>query len=415
MTNEDENLPPNNARDDVTKPLLMCTECLRTSDDPDHPMIFSRNQARNVAPETRKCTTCITRLERERIHDQAQAQTKQCGQCYQLMPRRDFSTRQYQHVLGKCRRCITALHSQKLRHATWTYDCYYRSCRKSTKHGGAAIRKSNLISAPVVSRIPFGRVIQATSAMSNAQGDWFVKIILDDHHVPAHLSQAWVACRSIDNEVVLEPVEGPFCLEVNHENSKFRKFPPLESKSKLKPPVYVQCVIEGCKVRSRPDLELEPMEYLEYGDVVQVLERMITPSGLVFYRVLAPRQKREPEEEREEVIEQAWVLERTLDNESVLVMLDNRPFTRQSKRFFRCVLPDGAPLRAQPSLATSPIHRLPCGQLVEIQSRVVNVDRQVFLQLAENQMWVIERTTCCASVMIEVHQDKAWPQGLPYQ
>ena len=92
---------------------------------------------------------------------------------------------------------------------------------------------------------------------------------------------------------------------------------------------------------------------------------------------------------------------------------------------YRCVHENGAPIRAEPSLASAPIGRIVTGAVVTVMERYLNAEHQMFLKLGsnlnpvktENQVmnivdgmwedkWVIETTTCCASVMIKCKMDR---------
>lgn len=195
----------------------------------------------------------------------------------------------------------------------------------------------------------------------------------------------WVPCRSIRNEVLVELHRGPFQSETAG--------------------IFYRCVIEGCKVRVRPELELPEIGYVLYGDVVEVVETVINRDGVVFLR-LHSRYFDEP----------TWAVERTLDNESVLNEVDG-PNTEQEQ--YRCVQESGAPVRLEPSLSAPPVGRVSCGMTVTVVERVVTSERQIFLRLNSSSarsvlpnvtpadgktqdVWVIETSTCCASVMVKI-------------
>lgn len=285
-------------------------------------------------------------------------------------------------------------------------------CHKG-RSGGVSVRVKCNVASPIGGHIPFGRVFCATDVIYNEQGDPMVKIeSLSSDVVVASTSASvksedsasstskhrdgWVPCRSIRNEVLLEPHHGPFRADAALSNSRFYR-----------------CVIEGCKARVRPELELSEIGYVLYGDVVEVVEAVVTDDGIVFLRLHSRY-----------FDETAWVVERTLDNESVLNAVMG---PSESVEQYRCVQDSGAPLRLEPSLSSPPVGRIPCGAIVTVVERMVNAERQVFLRLrAESNpqialvtvntsgdgngdtnavvsdVWVIETSTCCASVMIKV-------------
>ncbi|GLD92985.1 hypothetical protein PINS_up001577 [Pythium insidiosum] len=206
----------------------------------------------------------------------------------------------------------------------------------------------------------------------------------------------WVPCRSIRNEVLLERHDGPWRRAAEGDASS-------------SPPRFYRCVIEGCKARAAPDLALSEIGYVLYGDVVEVVAcELVAPDGVVFLQ-LHDRYFDGP----------AWVVERSLDNESVLNRIRG-PSTRRER--YRCVQPHGAPLRHEPTLAATPVDRVPCGAVVTVVERVVTPERQVFLRLetptrlqqscgedqekeSELPLWVIETSSVCASVMICVERE----------
>jgi hypothetical protein len=286
-------------------------------------------------------------------------------------------------------------------------------CHKD-RSGGVSVRVKCHIASPIGGYIPFGRVFRATDVIYNEQGDPMVKI--ESMHSDAVVSavssssstknddatvamtkhrDGWVPCRSIRNEVLIEPHHGPFRTDGTQSDSRFYR-----------------CVVEGCKARVLPDLELSEIGYVLYGDVVEVVQAMVTNDGIVFLRLHSRY-----------FDETAWVVERTLDNESVLNAVEGPSISVET---YRCVQDSGAPLRLEPSLSSPPVGRIPCGAVVEVVERVVNAERQVFLRLCldsnphialvnadtssnldsdtkmATDVWVIETSTCCASVMIKV-------------
>ena len=245
---------------------------------------------------------------------------------------------------------------------------YYRVCRRS-KLGGANVRSLAQEGAPVLGHIPFGCVFNGSVLICNEQGDQYVKIPSDDARIQWKdrlPREAWVAVRTISNELILEQHNGPFVDECR----------------------YYQCVIEGCKVRQIPDVEQEPVGYVLYGDVLTVTESVVTDDGLVYLKL-----------HEDYLSEPVWVLERTLDNESILVAVEGPSTTRQ---YYRCVQRTGAPIRPEPDLASPPCRRIPCGSQVVIEQRFITPERQIFLKLEGVDEWIIERSTCCSSVMVKI-------------
>lgn len=259
----------------------------------------------------------------------------------------------------------------------WSYDCYYRCCYRG-KNGGVGIRSKCNIASPLVGCIPLGRVFRASCAIYNELGDAMVKIdplSCPDLIAEKKAREGWIPCRSIRNEIFIEAHSGPW------RNAH----------------AYYRCVIEGCKVRAAPDLSLSEIGYVLYGDVLQVIECTVCVDGIAMLRL------------HDQYFDgPAWVVERTLDNESVLNRVEN-PFAPNTKSLsYRCVQDNGAPLRTEPSLNSPPISRLPCGAVVSIVERLITPERQVFLRLAritshnveDTDLWVIETSTVCASVMV---------------
>lgn len=290
----------------------------------------------------------------------------------------------------------------------WSYGRFYRVSHRG-KSGGVAVRVKCNIAAPLAGYIPLGRVFRATDPIFNEQGDPMVKIETlsaavvitgqpaksegDENSSNTTASKhrdGWIPCRSLRNEVLIEPHHGPF-----------------ETPAK---PRFYRCVVEGCKARVNPDLELSEIGYVLYGDVVEVIEAMVSDDGVVFLQ-LHPRY----------FDGTAWVVERTLDNESVLNRVEGPSVTTEQ---YRCVQELGAPLRLEPSLSSPPVGRIPCGAAVTVVQRVVTPERQVFLRLHTQanphisivssktpagstgdselpDVWVIETSTGCSSVMIK--------------
>jgi hypothetical protein len=264
------------------------------------------------------------------------------------------------------------------------------------------VRVKHNIASPLLGCIPLGRVFRATAPICNEQGDPMVRlegphlptaVVRDEAKVAATeedgaerpIKEAWVPCRSLRNEVLLEPHRGPF---ISDDSGLTRKF--------------FRCVVEGCKVRECADLSLSELGYVLYGDVVEVVQSAVAPDGVVFLRLHA-RYFDGP----------AWVVERSLDNESVLNEVEG-PWTSSSatprSETYRCVQDSGAPVRVEPELAAVPVGRIPCGALVTVVERAVTDQRQVFLRIvdvdAEHKAtdaarWVIETSSCCASVMVK--------------
>ncbi|KAJ8544196.1 hypothetical protein ON010_g12072 [Phytophthora cinnamomi] len=214
----------------------------------------------------------------------------------------------------------------------------------------------------------------------------------EDDGVERLIKEAWVPCRSLRNEILLEHHEGPFI--AGDENPTT--------------PRFFRCVVEGCKVRECADLTISELGYVLYGDVVEVVEATVAADGMVFLR-LHDRYFDGP----------AWVVERSLDNESVLNEVEG-PWVSSSSmprtEMYRCVQDSGAPVRMEPELAAPPVGRIRCGALVAVVERSITDQRQVFLRIvdsdalgdetdaAERGQWVIETSTCCASVMVKTKQ-----------
>lgn len=372
--------------------------------------------------------TCVASMLQQaaELNSDAEPRLKRCMQCFQDLEKTEFSKRQRQSVDGKCIACVAALeHAAAAAGATstkWCYDQYYRSCHRG-KTGGVAVRIKCNIASPILGFIPMGRVFCATSVIYNEQGDPMVKLaslacvngISAENQSKAR--DGWVPCRSIRNEVFVEPHAGPF-----ERDASPSEHPTNSSK-------YYRCVIEGCKARAAPDLALTEIGYVLYGDVVEVVEARVAPDGLVFL-CLDERYFDGP----------AWVLERSLDNESVLNPIEG---PSSEPAMYRCVQESGAPTRLEPSLASPPIGRIACGTLVRVVERIVNAQRQVFLRIPGDtatsgprsrrrnskkssavgvvdeqsssasgkaadatesppDVWVIETSTCCASVLIKL-------------
>ncbi|GMF12559.1 unnamed protein product [Phytophthora lilii] len=216
-----------------------------------------------------------------------------------------------------------------------------------------------------------------------------VASVADDEKVSERqIKEAWVACRSIRNEILLELHQGPF-VSKNASTGRFYR-----------------CVVEGCKVRDRADLTISELGYVLYGDVVEVVESTITPDGVVFLKL------------HDRYFDgAAWVVERSLDNESVLNEVEGPWFSLPAvpkQETYRCVQDSGAPVRMEPELTAPPVGRIPCGALVTVVERAITDQRQVFLRIvdfdalandigAESNLWVIETSTCCSSVMIKAN------------
>lgn len=378
-----------------------------------------------------KCKECVVSMLQQALdlNSDPEPRLKRCVQCFQDLEKSAFSKRQHQSLDGKCIACVAELErasSSAVGTTKWSYEAYYRSCHRG-KTGGVAVRIKSHIASPVLGFIPLGRVFCATAVIYNEQGDPMVKlaslscvegISLENN---AKQRDGWVPCRSIRNEIFVEPHAGPFF------SSSMGK--------------YYRCVIEGCKARIAPDLELSEIGYVLYGDVVEVVEAQVLASdGLVFLR-LHSKYFDGP----------AWVVERTLDNESVLNEVDGPSMERIK---YRCVQESGAPTRLEPSLSSPPTGRIQCGAVVTVVERIVNIERQVFLRLeveavdkekralrrgkkksdkvivakdaheakadddstndseqtneqtngssSADEVWVIETSTCCASVLTKL-------------
>lgn len=324
----------------------------------------------------RKCKACV---DKSKVEGDAQPRLKRCVQCFQSLPKTSFSKRQAQLLEGKCAACVQELNrlaaaspahvaSESCWHAVrlvwilvlivlcaspgkWTFDQHYRVCHRG-KNGGVSVRVKHNIASPLLGCIPLGRVFRATAPICNEQGDPMVR--LEGPHLPSvvvrdeaklsskeddgverQIKEAWVPCRSLRNEILLEHHEGPFVAD--EDNSTTRRF--------------FRCVVEGCKVRERADLEHSELGYVLYGDVVEVVEATVASDGVVFLR-LHDRYFDGP----------AWVVERSLDNESVLNEVEG-PWVSSSatprKETYRCVQDSGAPVRMEPELAAPPVGRIP--------------------------------------------------------
>jgi hypothetical protein len=358
---------------------------------------------------SRKCKACVatTLLEAKREQELIK-KLKRCVQCFQDLPEDQFSKRQYVQLDGKCKPCIAQLERDAAKSSStlagkWAYDQFYRCCHRG-KTGGVGVRTKCNIASPILGTIPLGRVFRGTQVVVNEQGDPMVKLeslavvhqprtatIGDklsndsgDVVQPMKSRDGWVPCRSIRNEIFIERHMGPWLAS---ETS------PPESV----PTRFFRCVIEGCKVRSAPDLELVEIGYVLYGDVVEVVACRISDDGVVFLRL------------HDRYFDGlAWVVERTLDNESVLNQVDG-PSSEPAQ--YRCVQDGGAPTRHEPSLSAPPVGRIPCGTTVTVLDRVVTPERHIFLRLEPRKskhqaaqdlspLWVIETSTVCASVMV---------------
>ncbi|KAJ0408527.1 hypothetical protein P43SY_006457 [Pythium insidiosum] len=366
--------------------MAMATRCCAACAATLEIKAFSKSQ---LLKEQAKCRSCVAAA--LTVATAELARTKRCVQCFQDLPRDRFSKRQYQQLDSKCVDCVEQLE----RSATsdkWSYDCYYRVCHRG-RAGGVNVRSRFHIASPIVGSLPLGRVFRASDVLCNEQGDAMVKLAslsclapASDGNEPsgdrsrrAAPRDGWVPCRSIRNEVLLERHAGPW----------------RRAADDASPPRFYRCVVEGCKARAAPDLALSEIGYVLYGDVVEVVAcELVAPDGLVFLR-LHDRYFDGP----------AWVVERSLDNESVLNRVRG-PSTRRER--YRCVQPHGAPLRHEPTLAATPVDRVPCGAVVDVVERVVTAERQVFLRLESwpplsgRDVWVIETSSVCASVMIRV-------------
>ncbi|DBA03656.1 TPA: hypothetical protein N0F65_006835 [Lagenidium giganteum] len=375
----------------IGKSAVVCADCGVSSED----ATFSRNQLAKADP---RCADCVEKFQQLGQLQQAE-RLKRCVQCFQDLPKDQFSKRQYVSLEGKCVACVTLLEAQAdssdSKNATkWTYDRYYRCCHRG-KTGGVGVRSKFNVASPLIGSIPLGRVFRATDVIANEQGDPMVKV-MDLSCVDSNTSEqsekkskqreGWVPCRSIRNEIYVEPHPGPF--------REMR---------------FYRCVIEGCKARAEPDFALPELGFLLYGDVVEVTESFISSDGVVFLK-LATRYFDGP----------AWVVERTLDNESVLNVVEG-PSTQRAQ--YRCVQESGAPMRREPSLDSPPVGRIACGRVVTAVERWLSQQRQLFLKIEnvlpaptsspsaaaegssgneDRSAWVIETSTCCASVMLKV-------------
>ncbi|CAI5720054.1 unnamed protein product [Hyaloperonospora brassicae] len=372
---------------------------------------FSRHQQLRTQP---KCKACV---EAANDHDhKLQQRWKLCVQCFQHLSKLSFSKRQAQLLDAKCMRCVQELErvaaaSPADTASMWSFDRYYRVCHRG-KSGGVSVRVKHNVASPLVGYIPFGRVFRATAPICNEQGDPMVRldglhlsciVVQDETKVVEkeengggrQMKEAWVPTRSIRNEVLLECHQGPFvtdesALESGRTSSKSRFF---------------RCVVEGCKARERADLSIPELGYVLYGDVVEVVEAAVTPDGVVFLRLHGRY-----------FDGAAWVVERSLDNESVLNEVEG-PWssspTVPRRETYRCVQVSGAPVRVDPELTALPVGRLSCGALVTVVERAITDQRQVFLRFVDlnatpadgsdavDSKWVIETSTCCGSVMIK--------------
>ncbi|KAG3096428.1 hypothetical protein PI124_g15842 [Phytophthora idaei] len=386
-----------------------CIECNRSL----APKFFSRHQQLKPNP---KCKVCVDKV---KVEGEAQPRLKRCVQCFQSLPKTSFSKRQAQLLDAKCKTCVEELERAAVASSThvaskWKFDQYYRVCHRG-KSGGVSVRVKHNIASPLLGYIPLGRVFRATAPICNEQGDPMVR--LEGPHLPTavvrdeakgaskeedgverQIKEAWVPCRSIRNEILLEPHRGPYtCHDENERTSRF-----------------FRCVVEGCKVREHADLAISELGYVLYGDVVEVVESTVTPDGVVFLRL------------HERYFDgAAWVVERSLDNEAVLNEVEgpwtSSPSTPRSEAY-RCVQDSGAPVRMEPELTAPPVGRIPCGAVVTVAERSITDQRQVFLRIVDfnailtdekkdtqGDKWVIETSSCCASVMIKVN--RGWQGG----
>lgn len=335
----------------------------------------------------------------------ARPRLKRCVQCFQSLPKTSFSKRQAQLLDAKCKACVTELErvaaaSPAHVASKWSFDHFYRVCHRG-KSGGVSVRTKHNISSPLLGYIPLGRVFRATAPICNEQGDPMVRlegpqlpevVVRDEAKFDTdeedgaerHVKEAWVPCRSLRNEILIESHRGPFNDPDSSETGTFYR-----------------CVVEGCKVRERADLAISELGYVLYGDVVQVVESTVAADGVVFLRL------------HERYFDgAAWVVERSLDNESVLNEVEG-PWKLSPGReeCYRCVQDSGAPVRTEPELTAPPVGRIPCGAVVAVLERRVTDQRQVFLRIVDlnddvdredTEQWVIETSTCCASVMSKV-------------
>jgi hypothetical protein len=310
--------------------------------------------------------------------------------CFQDLPKVVFSKRQYNSIEGKCINCIAQLEPSSTSSVTslsssnsilplpvnkkWTFDCYYRVCHRGSKNKGVTVRSKCNVGSPIIGYIALGKVFRGTEMIHSEQGDPMVKLenlsIIENTNPSKKPSKdAWIPCRSIRNEIFLEKHSGPMVGTATR---------------------FYRCMIEGCKVRLAPDLELPEIGYLLYGDVVEVTDLMISKDGIVFLQL------------HDRYFDgAAWVVERTLDNESVLNPIEGPNICMEE---YRCVQESGAPTRSEPSLSSPPIGRIPCGSRVTVLERYINPQRQLFLRIhsLSSTLWVIETSTCCASVMIKI-------------
>ncbi|KAG1688122.1 hypothetical protein DVH05_003992 [Phytophthora capsici] len=378
----------------------VCVECNRSLASKS----FSRHQ--QLKPDA-KCKACVDKAQ---VDGNAQPRLKRCVQCFQSLPKTSFSKRQAQLLDPKCKTCVKELEraaSASPAHVAskWSFDQYYRVCHRG-KSGGVPVRIKHNIASPLFGYIPLGRVFRGTAPICNDQGDPMVR--LEGPHLPSvvvrdetkvsskeeegverQIKEAWVPCRSLRNEIFLEPHEGPFVCD--GERGRGSK--------------YFRCVVEGCKARAQADLEISELGYVLYGDVVEVVESTIDADGVVFLRL-----------HDRYFGGAAWVVERSLDNESVLNEVEG-PWVSSASTFrtesYRCVQDSGAPVRIEPELIAPPVGRIPCGAIVQVVERAITDQRQVFLRIVdfhaggsgtEEGKWVIETSTCCASVMVKVNR-----------
>ncbi|KUF79339.1 hypothetical protein AM587_10010860 [Phytophthora nicotianae] len=357
-----------------------------------------------------KCKACVDKV---KVEGDAQPRLKRCVQCFRSLPKTSFSKRQAQLLDPKCKTCVEDLERAAAASSAhvaskWKFDQYYRVCHRD-KSGGVSVRVKHNIASPLLGYIPLGRVFRATAPICNEQGDPMVR--LEGPHLPTavmrfetkysskeedgrverQIKEAWVPCRSIRNEILLEPHQGPYTCNGDYE----------------RPSRFFRCVVEGCKVRGSADLAISELGYVLYGDVVEVVESIVAPDGLVFLRL------------HERYFDgAAWVVERSLDNESVLNEVEG-PWTSSPPiprtEAYRCVQDSGAPVRMEPELSAAPVGRIPCGAVVTVVERAITDQRQVFLRIVDfnaikndedthGDKWVIETSSCCASVMIKVNQ-----------
>ncbi|KAL7689499.1 hypothetical protein Plhal304r1_c015g0055281 [Plasmopara halstedii] len=383
---------------------LMCYECNQFL----APNAYSRHQ---YLKSQAKCKACV---DKSKAVGHAEPRLKRCVQCFQNVPKSYFSKRQAQLLDPKCKLCVKELSQAAIFSSVrvankWKFDHYYRVCHRG-KRGGVSVRVKHNIASPLLGYIPLGRVFRGTAPICNEQGDSMVrlegpqitKVVVqddsknlyrEDQKAERRLKEAWVPCRSIRNETLLESHRGPFV--AGSENEWTSRF--------------FRCVVEGCKVREQADLVISELGYVLYGDVVEVVESVVTLDGVVFLKL------------HERYFDGvAWVVERSLDNESVLNEIEG-PWISLSatprKELYRCVQTSGAPIRMEPELTVSPVGRIPCGAVVTVVERMVTSQRLVFLRVldcsisyaderdTQGDKWVIETSSCCASVMIKVKKD----------